>query len=73
MSETLLNKISASNRQEHISNQWANKATGAIIDIEGNYVYRFVEYLDFGGSVREKYHTDEEKLSCQIVACGIVG
>ena len=37
MSETLLNKISASNRQEHITNQWANKATGAIIDIEGNY------------------------------------
>ena len=73
MNKTLLNKISVSNRQTHITDQWANDLTGAIIDIQGNYVYRFVDYLDFGESVREKYHSDEEKLSCKIVACGIVG
>ena len=74
MEDSLLKKISKGLHQSYITNQWAIKKTGSIIDIQGDYVYRFVDYLECGDNIREKYHSDEEKLACcPIVASGIVG
>lgn len=70
--ESLLNKISKSNNNIYVTGQWANGLFGAIVDVENNCIYRFVDYILSGNSFRQKYLTDEEKISCPIVACGIV-
>lgn len=69
---TLLDSISKSNQNIHITNKWSNGLFGAIIDIENNCIYRFVEYNLVGDSPRQKYLTEEEELSCPIIACGII-
>ena len=74
MGNSLLDKISTGSHQVIITNHWANGKTGSIVDIQGDCVYRFVDYLECGDEIRLKYKTDAEKLaSCPIVASGIVG
>lgn len=73
MTESLLDIISVSNNNIHITDRWSNGLTGAIVDIQGDYTYRFVDYIVSGDSIRQKYNTDEQKMCCPIVACGIVG
>ena len=60
MDNSLLEKISVGPHQVHITDQWANAKTGSIVDIQGNCVYRFVDYLECGDDIRIKYKTDEE-------------
>ena len=70
---SLFDRISKSKTSTYITDRWKNGKTGSIVDLKGDYVYRFVDYIVAGESVREKYKNDEEKMSCPIVACGIVG
>ena len=71
MTDTLLNKISK-NSKTTITDTWLTGQAGAIVDLLGNYVYRFIDYID-EGKYRIKHLTEESKLSCPIVACGLVG
>lgn len=64
--------ISISNTNTHITNRWANGSTGAIQDIENNCIFRFIDYLPVGDSCRDLHPTDEDKLTCPILACGII-
>lgn len=70
--ESLLDYISKSDSDTHITSHWANGSTGAIIDVENNCIFRFVDYLPVGESCRIIHYTDEDKLSCPIIACGII-
>lgn len=69
---SLLDYISISNTNTHITNRWANGSTGAIQDIENNCIFRFIDYLPVGDSCRDLHPTDEDKLTCPILACGII-
>ena len=72
MAETLLNKISKRPNHNIITDTWLTGHTGEIVDLQGNYVFRFIDYID-SPVLRIKHITEESQLSCPIVACGIVG
>ena len=72
MTDTLLNKISTSSTSTIITDAWLTGQTGAIVDIKGDYVFRFIDFID-NGELRHKHTTDESKLACPIVATGLVG
>ena len=73
MADSLLHKISVNKNFLQVTDQWSNDALGAIVDIRGNHEYRFIDYIVSENTIRNKYRTDDEKLQCPIVACGIVG
>lgn len=70
--ESLLDCISKSSTNIYITSRWANGSTGAIMDVENNCIFRFIDYLPVGDSCRAVHLTDEDKLSCPIIACGII-
>ncbi len=72
MAETLLNKISKHPNDTIVSAAWLTGQTGEIVDLLGNYEFRFIDYID-SPELRLKYTTEESKLACPVVACGLVG
>ena len=72
MAETLLDKISKHPNNTIVSDAWLTGQTGEIVDLQGNCVFRFIDYID-SPELRLKHTTEESQLSCPIVACGIVG
>lgn len=72
MTDTLLNKISKSSNNTIITDAWKTGQTGEIVDIKGDYVFRFIDFID-NGELRHKHTTEESKLTCPIVATGLVG
>ena len=69
MTDTLLNKISKSSNNTIITDAWKTGQTGEIVDIKGDYVFRFIDFID-NGELRHKHTTEESKLTCPIVATG---
>lgn len=72
MVETLLNKISKHSNDTIVTGAWLTGQTGEIIDLKGDCIFRFIDY-DTEGELRIKHTTEESKLSCPVVACGLVG
>lgn len=72
MTDTLLNKISKSSNNTIITDAWKTGQTGEIVDIKGDYVFRFIDFID-NGELRHKHTTEGSKLTCPIVATGLVG
>ena len=72
MTDTLLNKISKSSNNTITTDAWLTGQTGEIVDIKGDYVFRFIDFID-NGELRHKHTTEESKLTCPIVATGLVG
>ena len=72
MTETLLNKISKHPNDTKVSDAWLTGQTGEIVDLLGNNEFRFIDYID-SPELRLKHTTDESKLACPVIACGIVG
>lgn len=72
MKETLLNKISKHPNNTIVSDAWLTGQTGKIVDLQGNFVFRFIDYID-SPELRIKHTTIENQLSCPIVACGLIG
>lgn len=72
MTETLLNKISRSSNNTIITDAWLTGQTGEIVDIKGDCVFRFIDFI-YDGELRHKHTTEESKLTCPIVATGLVG
>ena len=72
MTDTLLNKISKYSNDTIVSDAWLTGQTGEIVDLEGDCNFRFVDYIEINGEIREK-HTAKEALLCPVVACGLVG
>ncbi|MDD6079427.1 MAG: hypothetical protein PUC85_04550 [bacterium] len=73
MTDSLLDKISRS-AKDGVITKWQNGQIGEIIDLQGNCVYRFIDYeTDSNGNVWKKHLTEESELSCPIVAAGFVG
>lgn len=72
MVETLLNKISKHSNDTIVTGAWLTGQTGEIIDLKGDCIFRFIDY-DTEGELRIKHTTEKSKLSCPVVACGLVG
>jgi hypothetical protein len=72
MADTLLNKISKHPNNTIVSDAWLTGQTGEIVDLQGNCVFRFIDYID-SPELRIKHTTEESQLSCPVVACGLVG
>ena len=73
MTNSLLDKISRS-AKDGVITKWQNGQVGEIVDLQGNGVYRFIDYeTDSNGNVWKKHLTEESELSCPIVAAGFVG
>lgn len=72
MTETLLNRISKHPNDTIVSDAWLTGQTGEIVDLLGNNEFRFIDYID-SPELRLKHTTEESKLSCPVVACGLVG
>jgi len=72
MVDSLLNKISRFPNNTIVTGAWLTGQTGEIVDIKGDCVFRFVDYID-DGELRLRHTTDESRLSCPIVATGLVG
>lgn len=72
MIDTLLDKISKSSNNTIITDTWLTGQTGEIVDIKGDYVFRFIDFID-NGELRHKHTTEESKLTCPVVATGLVG
>lgn len=72
MADTLLDKISKSSNNTIITDAWLTGQTGEIVDIKGDYVFRFIDFIN-NGELRHKHTTEESKLTCPIVATGLVG
>ena len=72
MAETILNRISKHPNDTIVSDVWLTGQTGEIVDLLGNNEFRFIDYIDTP-ELRLKHTTEESKLSCPIVACGLVG
>ena len=73
MTDSLFDKISRS-AKDSIITKWQNDQVGEIVDLQGNGVYRFIDYeTDSNGNVWKKHLTEESELSCPIVAAGFVG
>lgn len=73
MTDTLLDKISKSSNSTIITDTWLTGQTGEIVDIKGDYVFRFIDFIIDNGELRHKHTTEESKLTCPIVATGLVG
>lgn len=72
MTNSLLDKISRS-AKDGVITKWQNGQVGEIVDLQGNCVYRFIDYeTDSNGNVWKKHLTEESELSCPIVASGII-
>ena len=72
MTDSLLDKISRS-AKDGVITKWQNGQVGEIVDLQGNGVYRFIDYeTDANGNVWKKHLTEESELSCPIVASGII-
>lgn len=75
--ESYLDKAYSSRSSEHVT-FWANNAFGSMIDILNNNVLRFVDYEfkptneDNDYDVRKIHLTEDDELTCPIVAEGIV-
>lgn len=72
MSESLLDKVSKCPNDTIITDAWISGQIGKIVDIDGDYVYRFIEYEN-DGDLRIKHIKEDDKLSYPIVATGFVG
>lgn len=72
MSESLLDKFSKCPNDTIITDAWISGQIGKIVDIDGDYVYRFIEYEN-DGDLRIKHIKEDDKLSYPIVATGFVG
>lgn len=72
MAETLLNRISKKLGNVIITDEWLTGQRGEIVDLQGNYVFRFIDYAD-SPELREKHITEESQFACPIIACGLVG
>lgn len=72
MTDTVLDKISKHPNNTIVTDFWLTGQTGEIVDLKGDCVFRFIDYID-NGEPREKHLTEESQLSCPIVACGFVG
>lgn len=72
MADTLLDKISKSSNNTIITDAWLTGQTGEIVDIKGDYVFRFIDFIN-NGELRHKHTTEESKLTCPVVATGLVG
>ncbi len=72
MTETLLNKISKHPNNTIVTAAWHTGQTGEIVDLLGNCVFRFIDYID-SPELKLKHTTKESKLTCPVVACGLVG
>jgi len=72
MTETLLNKISKYSNDTIVTDAWLTGQTGEIVDLKGDCVFRFIDFIN-DGELRLKHTTEESKLSCPIVATGLVG
>ena len=72
MADTLLNKISKHPNNTIVTDAWLTGQTGEIVDLQGNCVFRFIDYID-SPELRIKHTTEESQLSCPVVACGLVG
>lgn len=72
MTDTLLNKISKSSNNTIITDTWLTGQTGGIVDIKGDYVFRFINFVN-NGELHHKHTTEDNKLTCPIVATGLVG
>ena len=73
MTDTLLDKISKSSNSTIITDTWLTGQTGEIVDIKGDCVFRFIDFVIDNGELRHKHMTEESKLACPIVATGLVG
>ena len=73
MTDTLLNKISKSSNNTIITDAWLTGQTGEIVDIKGDCIFRFIDFIIDNGELRHKHTTEESKLTCPIVATGLVG
>ena len=51
MIETLLDKITKNPDKEIISNKWLTGQTGVIVDLKGDCVFRFIDYIDNDGEI----------------------
>ena len=72
MTETLLNKISKYSNDTIVTNAWLTGQTGEIVDLKGDCIFRFIDFID-NGELRLKHTTEDSKLACPIVACGFIG
>lgn len=74
MAETLLDKISRNCLDTCLTDKWRNSKFGEIVDIKDDGNYRFVDYIvDEDVKIRKQYVSETEKLTCPIIATGIVG
>ena len=73
MTDTLLNKISKHSNNTIITDAWLTGRTGEIVDIKDDCVFRFIDFIIDNGELRLKHTTEESKLTCPIVATGLVG
>ena len=72
MVNSLLDKISRS-AKDGVITKWYNGKIGEIVDLQGNGVYRFIDYeVDSTGNAWIRPVTKEEQLACPIVASGII-
>ena len=59
MTDSLFDKISRS-AKDSIITKWQNGQVGEIVDLQGNGVYRFIDYeTDSNGNVWKKHLTEE--------------
>ena len=72
MTEALLNKISKYSNDTIVTNAWLTGQTGEIVDLKGDCIFRFIDFID-NGELRLKHTTEDSKLACPIVACGFIG
>lgn len=72
MTEILLNKISKYSNDTIVTNAWLTGQTGEIVDLKGDCIFRFIDFID-NGELRLKHTTEDSKLACPIVACGFIG
>ena len=71
MTETLLNKISKYSNDTIVTNAWLTGQTGEIVDLKGDCIFRFIDFIN-DGELRLKHTTEDSKLACPIVACGFI-
>ena len=75
--ESYLDKAYSTKESRHIT-KWANGAAGSLVDIENEYVLRFVDYYykpgkdDDDDYWRKIHPKTEDELTCPVVAEGIV-
>ena len=73
MTESLLDSTAVYINNAIITDFWRTGQTGAIVDVDGNNVYRFIDYINDNGVIRQTYHNEEELKQKPIVAIGFVG